>query len=109
MAQSVGRTVPNVQLDWYAYGTQTWWHGSVGRAHRSHRWGKREKCQPGGLSAKGGSDSSLLARKGERNPFQGFRATIERTDVGSSPAVNKLPTGLSKSFLRTLQKGYFHN
>ena len=40
MAQSAGRTVPNVQLDWYAYGAQAWWHGSVGRAHRSHRWGR---------------------------------------------------------------------
>ena len=35
MAQSVGRTVPNVQLDWYAYGAQAWWHGSVGRTNWS--------------------------------------------------------------------------
>ena len=58
----------------------TRWHGSVGRAHRSHRRGKREKRQPSGLSCEAGSDSSLLARKGERSPPQGLRATIERTD-----------------------------
>ena len=40
--------------------------------------GKRGKSQPGGLSGKAGSAPSLLARKGERNPLQGFRATIER-------------------------------
>ena len=41
--------------------------------------GKRGKCQPGGLSGEAGNAPSLLARKGERNPLQGFRATIERT------------------------------
>ncbi len=25
-----GRTVQNIRLDWYAYGAQAWWHGSVG-------------------------------------------------------------------------------
>ena len=68
------------------------------------------------------SDLSLLARKGERNPLQGFRTTIERTDVGSSPTVTTThPVSVQDQrlpvFLRTLagyalfrprgtQKGY---
>ena len=48
--------------------------------------GKRGKCQPGGLSGEAGNAPSLLARKGERNPLQGFRATIERTV--SNPSAN---------------------
>ena len=42
--------------------------------------GKREKRQSCGLFAAGESDSSLLARKRARDPLQGFRATIERTE-----------------------------
>ena len=80
MAQSVVRSGS-------LYRPKAWWHGSVGRAHRSHRRGKREKRQPGELSCEAGSESSLLARKEERSPPQGLRATIERTDVGSSPTV----------------------
>ena len=48
--------------------------------------GKGEKRSPSGGIAEGDSDSSLLARKGERNPLQGFRATIERTV--SNPSAN---------------------
>ena len=50
--------------------------------------GKRGKCQPGGLSGEAGNAPSLLARKGERNPLQGFRATIERTV--SNPSANSI-------------------
>ena len=52
--------------------------------------GKRGKCQPGGLSGEAGNAPSLLARKGERNPLQGFRATIERTV--SNPATSTAQT-----------------
>ena len=34
-------------------------------------WSKREKRQPSRLSCEAGGNSSLLARKGERNPRQG--------------------------------------
>ena len=78
----------------------------VGRAHRSHRWGKREKRQPGGLSCEAGSESSLLARKEERSPPQGLRATIERTDVGSSPTVTtEKPIQQRMGFFVILQFG----
>ena len=50
--------------------------------------GKRGKCQPSGLSGEAGNAPSLLARKGERNPLQGFRATIERTV--SNPSANSI-------------------
>ena len=57
--------------------------------------GKRGKCQPGGLSGEAGNAPSLLARKGERNPLQGFRATIERTvsnPATSTPGSVDFPT-----------------
>ena len=41
--------------------------------------GKRAKCQHSVLSGTAGNEASLLARKEEWNPFQGFQATIERT------------------------------
>jgi len=61
--------------------------------------GKRGKCQPGGLSGEAGNAPSLLARKGERNPFQGFRATIERTV--SNPATST-PWDIEKQCFRVL-------
>ena len=48
--------------------------------------GKGVECQHGVLSGKAGSEASLLARKGERNALQGFRATIERTEFESRRA-----------------------
>ena len=40
MAQSVVRSGQHIQLKSGTEGTQARWHGSVGRAHRSHRWGR---------------------------------------------------------------------
>ncbi len=48
--------------------------------------GKGAEYQHGVLSGKAGSEASLLARKGERNALQGFRATIERTEFESRRA-----------------------
>ena len=48
--------------------------------------GKGAECQHGVLSGEAGSEASLLARKGERNALQGFRATIERTEFESRRA-----------------------
>ena len=56
------------------------------RYERVHIMGQTKEASPRWGVPKA-SDLSLLARKGERNPLQGFRTTIERTDVGSSPTV----------------------
>ena len=67
---------------------------NAGERTRGRR-GKRGKRQPGGLSGEAGSAPSLLARKGERNPLQGFRATIERTvsnPATSTPGSVDFPT-----------------
>ena len=40
MAQSVGRLKQFIQLGFSPQARKTRWHGSVGRAHRSHRWGR---------------------------------------------------------------------
>ena len=48
--------------------------------------GKRTECQRSALSGEAGNEVSLLARKGERSPHQGLRATIERTGLRIPPA-----------------------
>ena len=48
--------------------------------------GKGAECQHSVLSGEAGNEASLLARKGERNPLQGFQATIERTEFESRRA-----------------------
>ena len=40
MAQSVGRLKQVIQLEFSPQARKIRWHGSVGRAHRSHRWGR---------------------------------------------------------------------
>ena len=63
--------------------------------------GKRGKRQPGGLSGKAGSAPSLLARKGERSPLQGLRATIERT-VSNPSAISVSAAGIADASTRCL-------
>ena len=63
-----------------------WFESGRDLNHTTIGNGKGAECQHGVLSGKAGSEASLLARKGERNALQGFRATIERTEFESRRA-----------------------
>ena len=66
-----------------------WWHGSVGRAHRSHRWGaepkRRQWRNKRGVSV---VSNKSCKRQRSRTPIANLTERAKRSEtVGSSPTV----------------------